>query len=586
MAEDRASFAVDIPVDDSGLISAAAELEKYNAKLREGSAFLKELQAQKRLLGKDTTATDEMGKLNSAIQVQQAQLATATREIRKRGGAVLDAFKKPEATKAPEAKSAEKIGTSMFGAVFSATMLAGAVRDVGSALQDAGRSAVQAGADLIHFGIATADSAQQARIELEKMLLMPSMFRAPVANAEQYAGAMDRMISSVASRLPATRASIAATASELYRMGLSGRQIQQILPAATMIGGAQKFMAMGYSAQFAGKGLKGIADTIEKRFGGVTKREMLLLSTQTAKLQENFTNLFRNVDISPLTSALSKVTDNLSESTFTGYSLKKTVEELFGLLFGSGAPSGTGNAIRDTMDEVINAILRAELAAYDFRDALSKEWNASGLKGIVTFENAITVLGVTLGIAGAFLSAFANQFEAIVTAARIAANEVQRLSDGLRAIGIIPTEHKTLGANFATGMALGIEDQIPAVMRAAGRMAEAAEKEAADKLKVHSPSLVMRAQGLNVGEGFALGIGDSIPRIGLAAGRMGEAVPRAANAGGGGGTTTIHHGGHTITVNVMASAGMNAHDLGREVADALATELEQANVENGAKVAA
>jgi hypothetical protein len=118
------------------------------------------------------------------------------------------------------------------------------------------------------------------------------------------------------------------------------------------------------------------------------------------------------------------------------------------------------------------------------------------------------------------------------------------------------------GVAFAQGFADGITSNEEAAILAAERMALAARDKVKNTMLIESPSRVMRELGRFVPEGFALGINDGVPFIDRAAERMATAASNVAAVTGGGSRSGGASGGPLVgELRVETHQGMSEQQV-------------------------
>lgn len=88
------------------------------------------------------------------------------------------------------------------------------------------------------------------------------------------------------------------------------------------------------------------------------------------------------------------------------------------------------------------------------------------------------------------------------------------------------------GKNAAKGFLAGLASQQKAIEKQMLKIARAMQKAIRRALGINSPSTVMRADGRHTGAGFALGVEDTLPQIDRAAAKVRDAVAQPAAMGG------------------------------------------------------
>ncbi len=128
------------------------------------------------------------------------------------------------------------------------------------------------------------------------------------------------------------------------------------------------------------KGLEAMNAAVQKKFGKTVAAQMLSLTTQMAKLKENFGRLFDGVDIEPFLRGLKTITDLFSEQTVTGAALKVLFKSIFNPL--AEASEGIFPIISAFLRGMVIATLYAYIALLKVKNAINEAFGGSSASKI------------------------------------------------------------------------------------------------------------------------------------------------------------------------------------------------------------
>jgi hypothetical protein len=413
---------------------------------------------------------------------------------------------------------------------------------------------VKATISLARMAITSADAYRSERLELEGMTKawVGWWFQVRAGKASDVQSAID----TVSQQVPLARAKIVELADSLYRSRLRGETLKQAL-----LGVAMASSATGGKFEEAAKGLvtfnalmgKGaqMGQTLQSRFGGIVSKQMLSLSTQTAKAKENFAALFRGINIDPVLKGLHNVLGILDQGTVEFKAWKTILETLFNPLFG-GAEEG-GKVIEKFVDKATILSLQAALAWKHMKGSFSlkdigldstAELLSKVVRGSTGFaigllqatKAAMVLMDVLVGLGGVLYNT-TSLMASLLSAGRLGDKPTEALK-GLRdsaKLALGGNSMSNAGFDMIDGLIGGIRKAQPLLNQAVIQAAHESNEAFRKAQDMHSPSRVWRGFGFNLGTSAAAGIHASIPRFEAATSMLANvpsAQPSVNNFGG------------------------------------------------------
>lgn len=316
---------------------------------------------------------------------------------------------------------------------------------------------------------------------------------------------------------------------------------------------------------------KAVGEAVEQDFGGIAGKG-LDASLNRAKI--SFSKLFTGLNLSPLTTAIDKVSKVLDgpagEKLKTAFSHlgDAAIKSLFGPFEGAEGQKRL-EKIATTLATIVEATAKIlEKAAPIIEKALDLLFD-TGKKDPSALA---TVIDVVLGMAIAFDSLIKLDIAG-------AAAGIDRAAQALAAfLGIDISAASGIGTGIVDGMIGGILSGAAGVVTAIQTVAGDAINAAKATLGIASPSKVFADLGAYTSLGFAKGANDNAgvasdatasmasDATGSAAGAMGAGAGGAGGNAGGGSTT--------VTINVSASGNGSADAQATAIADALKPKVE------------
>jgi hypothetical protein len=504
VADVTAKWALDIDANAGSAKDAAQTLEHFRDKVREDSAALTDLRkAMSNIKGTTVGTKEEIARMKDAALALRTRIAQNQKGFTDLGGNLKDLFR-PQTRKATEDTGALK--EALLRAIPGAQRAWGALSAVKLSTLGMAAAAVSAVAAVVGlavgFGVATikaiqfamaeANVARNQRLALEQMILYDQLAGrvSGLKDATVYAGQFDRALVELAADVPQTRDELAGMAQELWTMRLRGTQLQEALKASAMVGGVQKFLALGYSAQGTGRSIHQLAQIVEKQFGANLAKRMLSLDVQTRKMKENFRGLFRDLNLETFVRPLKEFTDLFSQNTVTGQALKTIVEGIFDpLIKGSGIVSAM---VKPVFQGLVIAALVLVIAVLRVRNAIRDAFPDSTLAKIDAHKVALTVASVTLAaistaaiFAGVAIGALGLAVASLVLPF-IAAHQAFKW--------LLAMDTRSIGNDLIRGLVEGLQSGAKWVVREVQELGAKIKGALNSALGIHSPSTF----GINV----------------------------------------------------------------------------------------
>lgn len=314
-----------------------------------------------------------------------------------------------------------------------------------------------------------------------------------------------------------------------------------------------------------------IRDAVEKRFGEINGKKLLDLNVIATKFHDRLVALARGFDLTPVLTALSKLSELFDEATVTGAALQQLVS-IFGTVIGATFQDGTP-LVQAFFEELI--IHAQQAAIWLLKNASSiREWAKGFYDHLPTIDTIVTT---TIGLIGALSAAFVvlaistaeiwAPFALIAVGVGIALAALWKLSnwlstwDGASAVD----NFLGLGKAIVWGLINGMTAGVPELVSAVGGLGRAAWDALRHFWDAHSPSRKAFGLGEDVGEGQALGIESKADRVAEAAAGSGAAGAGAmAQGGAGGGGLRLSIG--QVQVIVQVAPGASPTDQGKSAA--------------------
>jgi hypothetical protein len=453
----------------------------------------------------------------------------------------------------------------------NAVMLLGATAAVGviAAIVALAAAAVAATVAIAAWAVGLADSARNAKLSTEAMEAMhPELIalRGTIAAISKETGAHADELQEWAGRLQEAKVSAEDMPDALRAVALA--------EAALGKGGSADFIADLKEA----KGKAGeLAREVQGKLGPIVAKQMRGLDAQTATLKKNVGEIFGGLNIEPVLAGLERLGALFDQNTVAGQTIKFLFESIFQPLINQADLAAIvieafalGFLIGMTKLYIaLKPVFKAIAEFFGFDDStLSDTLDIAKVAGEAVayiFAGFGVVLGLLAGaialVVGPAL-ALTAAFYALITAVGVAAAWIvgkvigafQAVTDFVTGINLVD-----VGTNIIMGLANGLVNAGPAVLKAITGVVGNAIGAAKKLLGIASPSKVFAEIGGYTGEGFAVGVEDSTPDAQAAMTDMVDPAPAAAKAGASapaeGGSSS---GGPTVHIENLYLAGAKA----------------------------
>lgn len=556
----RATFAVDLAVDSSTVAPATKSLHELQEQLVADKAALSGMQgALRSLKGSGAVTAATLTSLKNQIAAQKASIGQNTAQLLK-ASVAYTTIGKPIKALEPKIKETSK---SLLSAGAIAGIAASATTKLIDTVVGLAKAVPEATLGFLQFGLAAADARRSELLSLEAMTKMRTgmmLFGFGAGLAAGKAEDLQSAIDSVSSHVAISREAVGGYERQLYMAGLRGANLQSALEAVSITAATQGEAAASATAGWAGylaytgQSVKGLADTVKSRLGGIAQKQMLSLNVQILKMRENMNALFKGVHVEGFLKGLQQILSVFDQGTVTGKVLRQVIENVFGPL-GDNAEKA-GFTVKRALQGMIIGALYVELGFYKLRNTLYRTFGPEVFRSWDLASDALR-----LGTYGAI--AFAGALTIAAAQAALLGYAILKLPAAILytwdSIKKSFSDLENLGGHIITGLLNGIVDGTGAVVNAMGDLAKKMYAKFADFFKMHSPSVKMRIGGRFLGQGLALGARDEQPRvqaamtrmmappidlggIGNVGARMGAAVAAGIGASGGGAQAQ----GHTL----------------------------------------
>jgi hypothetical protein len=418
MAEDKATFTFAVDEDAAGPAnSAAAALAELRDELTKDVKALSEMKramADLKAGGLEESSqykqlAKQVGLKSQAIAQSRAKYVELGGSFKKAGAATegfaarvqrLTKMQTGEVAKSNRAmaeqlkKLSEEMGGSRVLRLLSSRI----------ALMGAVGTATAAGIVLlVKYGVAQAEARRADHLRLEGLVKLRNYWGRASGNADEMQGALDRVAASSA----LGRDQLAGYQTQLYKMGLRGKQLETVLEGMAIKsvtqGEEQANMFAGWAAGLAhtGGNVDKFAARVKSQLGGIASKYMLQFDVQMKKFHENMAMLFAELDIEPLQKARQVLFDLFSRATPSGKALASIMTS-WTQLFADGIVAVTP-FFRDFIRGALLWVMKLTTALLEIRLAIKKAFvNIPMLHSMKTAAffgyTAVMLLAVGFGI--------------------------------------------------------------------------------------------------------------------------------------------------------------------------------------------
>lgn len=618
MADQEARFAIVVGVDGAdGADDLASSLQSLRDQMAADQAAVNQLQtALRRLQASGTASADVMKQLRDQLSAKRASLASAQEGYVKLGGSF-----------GPIAKGAGEASASMGDLLQTLTPAGGLVGGLAgkakAAIDAVGKSglagavllasvvilalaaAAAAGVvALVSFAVGAAGAARSSRLLAEASTGSAQGARELGAAVDVAAGkaalgrdklgemalAMSRAklggaaLTSALSAVAVASATMGdAAGSALQGLAVKAQEAGKFIASALdfkgtgvdlsdVAGALATQLGIGFEAAEAAikagkvtveQGLAALDAAVAKKLGGIAKRQLLDLQSQSKRAKENLSGLFADVKIEGFLGGMNQVLSLLDQSTASGRALKTISETALNPLLDAIGSKGSvaNNFFRGMVIGALSftiAVLKVRNAFRDaFGDTAGIDATGAAIQaGVLVFYALAAVVGLVAGLIYLLALPFIVVYDAIVNAAA----PLGALGDAFQAAydWVAGIDFAQLGSDIIQGLIDGVLGGLSGIASAFTSIAEAGMGALDSLMEFGSPSRAMRRRGGWAGQGYVGGVEAeqsnvesamrdmvSIPTKDEAQSSGGAAAPVAARASASGGGGNTYH--FTIT---------------------------------------
>lgn len=532
MSTERATFVLELrdgisaPAQD-----AVAELARLKESMTAGVARLREMQAamQRLRAGGVSPANDAFQRLRAEIEAQKGANAAMQQGILALGGSfgrseegargaksgfdrLVVSLKAMGGPLGSLGERFERFGKGIAGAplLVGGLALVVVLTAVAAAAVAVAVAFARAAVQLAQYAITSADARRTEMLRLEGLMTLGEYQRGAAGSARELVEAIDRVAGSSA----AGRDDVTRYGEQLYRVGLRGAELSDALEAVTDASSVQgqesarRLMSTMRAAHAAGRSVRGLADDVRTRLGGIARRQALGLDVQVRHLREDFAHVFDGLQLDGFLRGMREVLQIFSQQHAVGRALAAVSRLVFQpMLDGAGS---AGPALRAFFEQLTIHALSFTIGVLEIRNAILRTFGRPTVTQVEAIQLALaaaTVSAITLGLALAPVAAVVGLVGA---AALVAAAPVWELVRGfLNANAVLDRAGLTwagAGRLLVDGFIGGITERMEAVRATVASLAATTVGALRGALDIHSPSRVFAALGAEIPAGLAVGV--------------------------------------------------------------------------------
>lgn len=604
MSTERATFILDLRDGISGPAGdAVAELQRLRDGMASGMRRLRELnEAMRRLRdGGIERSSDAFQRLRREIDAQKGANRIMQEAYLRLGGTFGDA-----AAGSGRAKTSferlvlsmksmggplgslgerfERLGRGISAAplLVGGMALAVVLAAVTAAAVAVGVAVARAAVQLTQYAIASADARRNEQLRIEGLMTLRAYQRGAAGSAGELMAAIDR----VAGSSSAGRDDVTRYGEQLYRAGLRGGELTSALEAVTDAStvqgqeSARRLIGMMRAARAAGQSVRGLADDVRGRLGGIARRQALGLDVQVRHLQEDLAHLFDGLQLEGFLRGMRQALGVFSQQHAVGRALAAIMRTIFQpLLDGAGQ---AGAPMRAFFEQLTIHALQFGIVVLTARNALLRTFGRPTVTQIQAIDfamTAATATAVAFGLALAPVALVVGSIGAMIAATLAPAYEFGRMlraiSNASDVFASTGTSWTDAGRMLVDGFINGVTSRMNALRETMTTLADTAVFSLRSALEIHSPSRVFADLGAQIPAGVAQGVREGSPDASEAASEA-VAVPRAPapSSGRGAGIGEVHiH---------IEGAGAGARELAESIRDELVRLMAGVGAETGA----
>jgi hypothetical protein len=309
------------------------------------------------------------------------------------------------------------------------------------------------------------------------------------------------------------------------------------------------------------------------------------------KFKETLTNLFEDVDLTPVSEALGLVTKMFDRTTVTGKSFKMLMDGVVKLV-GWGIKEIVP-VIGAVIDYVTLAGLKIYLALIPTFGTIRRVMKALHLDGGTFGDMMINKFGAVLKIIEGLGKALAIVGSGVEVGVRLLSGKDAGAAGDKLGSQVYEALHPKegmfgAGASIVDGLSGGMLSKVGLIEKTSETVAQAVPNTVAKKLDMHSPSRVLVAQGKMAGDSLAIGLDKSegpaaLDGLGKQTGGATSATPVARGGATAGAATGATYNFGDFIFNGVAT-GADPQEIARSVYVQFTEQLEQLATQLGQPV--
>jgi hypothetical protein len=505
----------------SGLESAAGAAQAAEAKLAATLANTKQAAAAgnaelaRRAAAAKDAAAAEKAALGEVEKAQKKATAEAEKAANASQAAHNKSVKEAEGL-SPVVKGYRDLSDALSTGEGRSIVAAGALASLAAVVVAVGVALAAATVAFVAWSIGLADSARNAQLASEAMQAMHPELKALTGTIEQIGDATGMHadeLQELAGRLKEAKVAAADMPAALKAAALAETALGK--------GGSADFVAQLKEGKVAASELSA---EVEGKLGPIVAKQMKGLNAQSARLERNIGEIFGGLDIEPVLAGMQTLVALFDKNTAAGSAMKVIFEGVFQPIIDNAQTAAyfveafvLGFLIGLTkLYIVLKPAIKAVSEFFGFDDSsLADTLDVVKIAGeliVPVFAGFVIVLGaiaagiaLTIAPALALTAAFYALVAGVVYAVGWLAGKFfagfQAIRDYLGNFSLVD-----LGANIITGLANGLVNAGPAVLRAITGVVSGAIDSAKKLLGIASPSKVFAAIGDDTGQGFVNGV--------------------------------------------------------------------------------
>lgn len=557
MSTERATFVLELrdgisaPAQD-----AVAELARLKESMTAGVARLREMQAamQRLRAGGVSPANEAFQRLRAEIEAQKGANASMQQGILALGGS----FGRSEEG-ATRAKSGferltlslkamggpvgalgerfERLGRGISAAplLVGGLALAVVLAAVAAAAIAVGIAVARAAVQLAQYAITSADARRSEMLRIEGLMTLREYQSGAAGSAGELMAAIDR----VAGASAAGRDDVTRYGEQLYRAGLRGSELTDALEAVTDASSVQgqesarRLLGTMRAAHQAGRSVRGLADDVRSRLGGIARRQALGLDVQVRHLREDLGHLFDGLRLDGFLRGMREVLQIFSQQHAVGRALATVMRVIFRpMLDGIGR---VGPVARAFFEQLTIHILDIVIGVLEVRNTILRAFGRPTVAQVDAIHLALRAAGVAAVVLGAGLALAVGPLLIIVGAAMLAARAFEwiqvRAASALATLEGARARWTAAGSSLVGGLVEGMRSSAQLLPSVVTELAETTVGALRSALDIHSPSRVFAALGAEIPAGLAVGVEQGAPEARAAVGGV-AALPSARTTQG------------------------------------------------------